>query len=150
MSDSNLKPEEIAEDMHLKPCSKGWMDPKVDFNKGTFNYSGVPKNVEYLQIPNPRKWQPTEDDWQLPENWQEIILNGFKERLDKFRSLKIFMDICVFLQFIHEWGRSSKCRIAMRNYFYDLGYTSVVKVCLVKMNIFSRLLNLFKVKKLLA
>jgi Fe-S oxidoreductase len=35
------------------------------------------------------------DDWQLPDNWKEIILKGFKERLDKYRSLRIFMDICV-------------------------------------------------------
>ena len=36
-----------------------------------------------------------DDDWQLPENWKEIILEGFKERLEKYRSLRIFMDICV-------------------------------------------------------
>ncbi len=40
-------------------------------------------------------WSPEDDDWKLPENWKEIILDGLKERLDKFRSLKIFMDCCV-------------------------------------------------------
>ena len=43
----------------------------------------------------PRTWDPESDDWLLPENWKEIIINGLKERLDKFRSLKIFMDCCV-------------------------------------------------------
>jgi Fe-S oxidoreductase len=95
MSDSKLKPEELGNSINYKVPRKGWMDPKVKFNIGTFNYSGVPKNVDYLKLPNPRKWQPPDDDWKLPENWKEIILNGLKERLDRFRSLKIFMDICV-------------------------------------------------------
>lgn len=95
MADSKQTPEELGNSIEYKNPSKGWMDPKVEFKLGTFNYSGIPKNVEYLQQPNPRKWQPTEDDWQLPENWKEIILTGLKERLDRFRSLKVFMDICV-------------------------------------------------------
>jgi ferredoxin len=41
------------------------------------------------------QWNPLDDDWQLPENWQEIFHEGFKERLEKFRSFKVFMDICV-------------------------------------------------------
>jgi heterodisulfide reductase subunit C len=45
-------------------------------------------------LPNARL-EPLDDDWQLPENWQEIIHEGFKERLEKFRSFKVFMDICV-------------------------------------------------------
>ena len=71
------------------------MDPHVEFRKGTFNYSANPKSMEYLGLPFVRKWQPTEDDWQLPPNWKEIILKGLRERIDKFRSLRIFMDICV-------------------------------------------------------
>jgi Fe-S oxidoreductase len=61
----------------------------------TTSYSAKPKNIEYLGMPNPRSWSPTEDDWQLPDNWKEIILTGMKERLDKYRSFKVFMDICV-------------------------------------------------------
>jgi len=95
MSDSKLKPEEFAKKINYEPPKKGWLDPTVEFKHGVYNYSGIPKNVEYLQLPNPRKWQPEDPDWQLPENWKEIILQGLKERLDKFRSLKIFMDICV-------------------------------------------------------
>lgn len=36
-----------------------------------------------------------DEDWKLPSNWKEIILEGIRERLDKYRSLKVFMDICV-------------------------------------------------------
>jgi Fe-S oxidoreductase len=71
------------------------MDTPVEFKKGTFNYAGAQEAIEYLSQPNPRKWQSNEEDWKLPENWQQILLDGLRERLDKFRSLKIFMDICV-------------------------------------------------------
>jgi len=71
------------------------MDPAVEFRKGTWNYSAVPDTLDYLGLPNPGTWQPTDDDWPLPENWQAIILKGMKERLDKYRTFRIFMDICV-------------------------------------------------------
>jgi Fe-S oxidoreductase len=88
------KPEEVAQiDYH--PPSKGWMDAKTEFKKGSFNYSYQPDNWEYLSLPYTRKWMPNEDDWQLPENWKEIILEGMRERLQKFRSFRVFMDICV-------------------------------------------------------
>ena len=31
----------------------------------------------------------------MPENWKEIIEEGIKDRLGKYRSFKLFMDICV-------------------------------------------------------
>jgi Fe-S oxidoreductase len=48
-----------------------------------------------MGFPNPRVWSPLDADWKLPENWKEIILKGIKERLEKYRSFKVFMDICV-------------------------------------------------------
>ncbi|MGB5847728.1 MAG: (Fe-S)-binding protein, partial [Ignavibacteriaceae bacterium] len=95
MSKKKIKPEELVDKINYKPTRKSWMDPTVEIKRGVYNYSGIPKNVKYLQLPNPREWQPTDADWKLPENWKQIILEGLKERLDKFRSLKVFMDICV-------------------------------------------------------
>ena len=91
MSETKIKPEELAEKINYAPPRKSWLDPKTEFKHGVYNYSGIPKSVEYLELPNPRKWQPEDPNWQLPENWKEIILNGLKERLHRFRSLKIFM-----------------------------------------------------------
>ena len=34
-------------------------------------------------------------DWKLPENWKQILLEGIAERLEKYRSFRLFMDICV-------------------------------------------------------
>lgn len=88
------KPEELAQ-INLRPPRRGWMDIPVEFKPGTWCYSAAPKNLRALGLPNPREWQPTDADWKLPAHWQEIILKGMKERLDRFRSFKLFMDICV-------------------------------------------------------
>jgi len=81
--------------------TKDWMDVPAVFKPGNFAYPAKKEKVEYLNsqqglsFPNAREWWPEDDDWKLPENWKEIIINGLSERLDKFRSLKIFMDCCV-------------------------------------------------------
>jgi Fe-S oxidoreductase len=94
MADDKKKPEELANISYRLP-EKSWMDTPVDFRKGTYNYGAVAEKAKYLGLPHVRKWQPMDADWQLPENWKEIILEGMRERLDKFRSFRIFMDICV-------------------------------------------------------
>jgi len=88
------KPEELYKtDNH--PPTTDWMDTPTEIKKGIACYAGNPKSLEYVGLPNPRTWSCFDEDWQLPENWQQIIHEGFKERLEKFRSFKVFMDICV-------------------------------------------------------
>ncbi len=74
---------------------KEWMDVPAKFMEGDSCYPGKVSIVEYHKFPYPREWNPVDDDWKLPDDWEDIILNGLKERLDKFRTLKVFMDICV-------------------------------------------------------
>jgi Fe-S oxidoreductase len=90
------KPEDIL-NVDWKPPKSDWTDPKIDFEarRGSWSYPGAAKNLEYLGFPNPREWSPTDEDWKLPDNWQEIIHEGLKERLAKYRSLKVFLDSCV-------------------------------------------------------
>jgi len=85
------KPNLMRGDIPEKP----WMETPVHFEKGNYAYPGKAKILEELKFPNPRDWNPEDDDWLLPNNWEEIILTGFRERLKKFRSLQVFMDICV-------------------------------------------------------
>ena len=85
MSDSKQKQEELINTIDYKLKKKNWMESAVEFKQGNFNYSGITKNVEYLKLSNQRKCQPTDPDWKLPENWQQIILEGLRERLDKYR-----------------------------------------------------------------
>ncbi len=71
------------------------MDTKPEFRPGTWCYPGKAKNAEVLGLPNPREWSPLDEDWKLPSNWKEIIFEGMRDCLNKYRSLRVFMDICV-------------------------------------------------------
>jgi len=81
--------------------TKDWQDVPAIFKPGNYCYPGKKEMVEYHSksfpglFGEPRDWLVEDEDWKLPENWKEIIINGIKERLDKFRSFKVFMDICV-------------------------------------------------------
>jgi len=97
MSDE-LKPDEFLSKIngcHQKTPATGWMDTPTDIRKGMYCYAANPKSVEYVGLPHAHKWNPVEDDWNLPDNWKEILHKGFKERLERFRTFKVFMDICV-------------------------------------------------------
>jgi Fe-S oxidoreductase len=94
MTEKSPTPEQLLS-INYKPSKKSWLDPKVEFHKGVFCYSAGAKHLRYLDLPNPRDWQPFDDDWKLPSNWKQIILDGMKERLAKYRSFRLFMDICV-------------------------------------------------------
>jgi len=87
-------PDQLFKKDH-RPPQTGWMETPIDIRKGIYCYAGQAKNLEYVGLPNPREWNALDDDWKLPDNWKEIVLEGLRERLEKFRSLKVFMDICV-------------------------------------------------------
>ncbi|MGM0427392.1 MAG: sulfate reduction electron transfer complex DsrMKJOP subunit DsrK [Thermodesulfobacteriota bacterium] len=90
------KPEETAKIDHRAPLfEEGWMNKPAELRPGIYCYGSKPKNLEYVGMPYPKEWNPTDEDWKLPENWKEIVQQGFKDRLDRFRTLKLFMDICV-------------------------------------------------------
>ncbi|MGM0451567.1 MAG: sulfate reduction electron transfer complex DsrMKJOP subunit DsrK [Thermodesulfobacteriota bacterium] len=91
------KPEELIQDIDHTPPEKDWEDIPPDMSPGKFCYPTKNKNLQYLGLPTPQaeEWSPADEQWPLPDNWQEIIYEGFRDRLDKYRSLKIFMDTCV-------------------------------------------------------
>ncbi len=88
------KPEDLLK-VDYRPPRTGWMDTPVDFRRGTWSYSGAPKNLVLLDLPNPRTWQPPDTDWQLPPDWKQILLKGMAERLERYRSFRLFLDLCV-------------------------------------------------------
>ena len=88
------KPEELMAGRPPFPA-KGWMNTKPEFKAGNFCYPAKVEIMEGMHMPHPHEWLPDEEDWHLPENWEEIIYNGLKERLAKHRSLKVFLDSCV-------------------------------------------------------
>ena len=88
------KPDQLL-NFDYNPPKTGWMETPVDFKPGTWCYPGKAESLETVGLANPRKWSPEDEDWKLPENWKTIIMDGLRERIEKFRSLKLFMDICV-------------------------------------------------------
>jgi len=97
MSVELFKSEELIK-INYQPPKQDWLDPAVDFaaKKGNWCYSGALKSLKYLDLPHtPVKWSAADEDWGLPENWRDIILDGLRLRLERFRTLRIFMDICV-------------------------------------------------------
>jgi len=88
------KPEELSK-INLKPPKKGWMDTPVEFREGMFCHAAKPRDLEAVDFPNVHEWSSKDEDWKLPEDWKETVLNGIKERLLKYRSFHVFMDICV-------------------------------------------------------
>lgn len=91
------KSEKLISDIDHTPPEKPWTEVPPDLSEGRFCYPTKNKNLQYLGLPLPKadEWSPADEEWPLPENWQEIVFKGFKERLEKYRSLKVFMDICV-------------------------------------------------------
>jgi Fe-S oxidoreductase len=95
MSDLPKNDELFSSIDHRPSGGADWMDTPIDIRPGMYCYTANPKSMETLSAPNARKWNPLEEDWLLPDNWQEIVHKGLQERLEKFRSFKVFMDICV-------------------------------------------------------
>lgn len=94
------KPEDLLKIKHTPwqlGLEKGWLRtaPDVEIKPGMHCFAGEAKNVSAVGMPNPRQWSAMDEDWKVPENWKEIILDGFDDRLKRFRSFKLFMDICV-------------------------------------------------------
>ena len=87
-------PEELSK-IDYAPPKTGWMDTPVVLKEGMFCHGSKPKSLQTLSFPNPRDWRPMDEDWKLPENWKQIILEGIADRLEKYRSFRLFMDICV-------------------------------------------------------
>ncbi len=90
-------PEELIQ-IDLAPPRRNWMNPAVDFEarRGTWSYPAAAKNLKYMDMPNPREWSPTDADWKLPENWKQIITDGFADLLKKFRYvIRIVLKVAV-------------------------------------------------------
>ncbi len=88
------KPQELSQ-IDFKPPTTDWMDTPTVIKPGNFCWGSKEKDLTTLGLPNPRQWSPADEDWKLPEGWETTILEGMAERLAKYRSFKIFMDICV-------------------------------------------------------
>lgn len=88
------KPEELIADRPPFPAA-GWMRTKPTFKPGNYCYPAKVDIMKGMHMPHPHEWAPEDENWNLPENWKQIIYDALKDRLAKHRSLKVFMDTCV-------------------------------------------------------
>ncbi|CAA7600024.1 4Fe-4S ferredoxin, iron-sulphur binding, conserved site [Acididesulfobacillus acetoxydans] len=88
------KQDELLQ-ISYKPPKTPWMDLPVDFKPGTYCHGAKGKDLQAVGFPNARDWSPGEEDWKLPEEWKDTVLAGMADRLGKYRSFRLFMDVCV-------------------------------------------------------
>ena len=94
MADKFPKPQNLA-NISFGLSGKGWMDTPAVLRKGLYCHPAKPQVLEALDLPSSKPWSPEDADWALPENWVRILSDGLRDRLERFRSLRIFMDVCV-------------------------------------------------------
>jgi Fe-S oxidoreductase len=85
----------VLERVDCVPPAGSWVRTPAAFQPGSFLYPAKPKNLESLRLANGHPWSPLDEDWKLPEGWQDIVLHGLRERLEESRTLRLMMDICV-------------------------------------------------------
>ena len=94
MSVTIPKPEDLGRVDYDVP-NGDWRQGSLHFRSGTFNYPASSKSLEALGIAHRSCWKAIQDDWQLPDKWEHIVIEAIRERLGKYRSFALFMDICV-------------------------------------------------------
>ena len=85
----------VLERIDCTPSVGSWMRTPVSFQAGGYLHPAKPKNLEILGLPNGHAWSPLDEDWKLPADWERIVLDGLRERLESSRTLRIFMETCV-------------------------------------------------------
>jgi Fe-S oxidoreductase len=85
----------VLERVNYVPPRGSWVRTPASFQPGGFLHPAKTKNLEVLGLPNGHAWSPLDEDWHLPENWKQIVLDGMKERLESSRTLRLFMETCV-------------------------------------------------------
>ncbi len=88
----NERPESLGK----QGCPReNLLKPAPHLKPGSILYPAKPKNLEYLSLNNAHAWSPLEEDWKLPQGWHDIVIRTFRDRLEKSRSLKVFLESCV-------------------------------------------------------
>jgi len=94
-----LTPDETLRIDFNPPKTGHWMDAPPQIKPGIFCHPAKPEKLRDVGMPDrsnfKTEWAPTNDDWGLPDGWQETFLEGMRDLLHKHRSFKLFMDICV-------------------------------------------------------
>ena len=64
------KPAEML-DISYNPPKTPWMDLPLELREGMYCHAGKPESAQIVSLPNVREWRVPDEDWKLPDNWQE-------------------------------------------------------------------------------
>jgi Fe-S oxidoreductase len=92
--EKNPTPQETLR-IDFNPPKTGWMDTPTVIKPGIYSYPAKPEKLRDVGMFERGPWAVEDEDWKLPEDWKERFREGMKELLSKYRSFKLFMDICV-------------------------------------------------------
>ena len=81
-------PDQLLSAIPASFPKEGWMDTKPDFHPGSYCYPAKVDSLKSLGFENAHNWSPANEDWELPENWEEIIRDSciLKKRVKAIRS----------------------------------------------------------------
>ena len=91
----NLPDQKVLSHIDYKPPRTGWIETPAIMRKGMYCHACHAADIEALEMPNAHDWRVADRDWKLPANWQQIVRKGLEDRIKRFRSFQVFMDICV-------------------------------------------------------
>ena len=94
MAKFSAKPNDLSS-IDFTPPKTEWTETPVEIREHMFCHAAKAKDLEAVEFPNVHDWRPQDEDWKLPANWENIILQGMQDLLKKYRSFQVFMDICV-------------------------------------------------------
>ena len=94
MAKFSAKPNDLS-NIDFTPPKTEWTETPVEIREHMFCHAAKVKDLEAVEFPNVHDWRPQDEDWKLPANWENIILQGMQDLLKKYRSFQVFMDICV-------------------------------------------------------
>jgi Fe-S oxidoreductase len=72
-----------------------WIETPAVIRKGMYCHACHAEDLQALNMPNAHSWRVPDQNWRLPKDWLQIVKEGLAERIKRFRSFQVFMDICV-------------------------------------------------------
>ncbi len=94
MAKFTTKPNDLLK-INMIPPQKEWMDTPVEIREHMYCHPTKKKDLDTVEMPNGRDWRVADEDWKLPANWEQTVLEGMQTLLKRYRSFSLFMDICV-------------------------------------------------------
>jgi Fe-S oxidoreductase len=92
---NNLPDKGVLSHISYELPHAAWIETPPVIRKGMYCHACHAEDLQALNMPHAHSWRVSDQDWRLPKDWLQIVTEGLAERLKRFRSFQVFMDICV-------------------------------------------------------